>query len=98
MMTINWGRQFGGSSACRRKARRQLERAWKDEAQGRFNSGEVARVNCEEYGKRYKGTPVTITGKDDRPGYWVCQSNRRQSPLVIADKHLNKEPAAKAAA
>ena len=90
-------RRFGGSSQCRRKSQRSMERQWQD-SPGRFSTGDIAKVTVQNYGQRYKGTQVTIQGKHDDVGMWIVESSRRKSPLVIADEHLDKIVVARAVA
>jgi len=97
MHLLYFMRSSGGNSHDRRKARRANERSWRDDP-GRFAPGDVARITVDDYGKRYKGTPVTVQSKDVLAGYWVVKSSRRKLPLVVRDEHLEKIEAAVAAA
>jgi hypothetical protein len=80
---------MSGNAQDRRKARRKLERSWTSEP-SRFATAATARITTDEYGQRYKGAKVQVMGKADQPGHHIVLSNRRKSPLIVADEHLEK--------
>jgi len=79
---------MSGNARDRRRRRREASRQWNDQS-GRFNEGDPARIKVANYGQRYKGSKVTVAGKSEKAGFWVVQSSKRKSPLLVADEHLS---------
>lgn len=80
--------RFGsGNAHDRRKFRRRSQRIW-DTAPPRFNPGDTVRITVACYGQRYEGHRATVVKKGEGWGTYVLNSNRRKSPLVIHQDHL----------
>ncbi len=69
---------MSGNSHDRRVRRRASQRIWE-------NSPALF-----QYGVRYADTKVVCVAKGTGYGTYVVQSNRRKSPLIVSQSHLER--------
>jgi hypothetical protein len=78
-----------GNSHDRRVRRRASQRIWEN-SPALFQTGETLKITVDHYGVRYADTKVVCVAKGTGYGTYVVQSNRRKSPLIVSQSHLER--------